>query len=302
MRVAVLIPCFNEAKTVQKVVTDFKRALPEANIYVYDNNSSDETHDLAKKAGAVVYYESRQGKGNVVRSMFRDVEADAYVLVDGDDTYPAEAVVDFLKILQEGADMVVGDRLSQGIYACENKRQFHELGNNLVRFMVNKLFRANLKDIMSGYRVFSRRFVKNYPVLFEGFQIETDMTIFALHRFFCIREVPIFYRDRPKGSASKLRTYKDGAKVLFAILNLYRYYRPFSFFGALAILFLLSGVSIGIPVIIEYLEFRYIYKVPSAILASGMVILAFLFLVSGIILDAINHSNRESFEVEIRKR
>lgn len=301
MKIAILIPCYNEEKTIEKVIKDFSIQLPNANIFVYDNNSKDKTYEIAKNAGAIVRKEKKQGKGNVVRTMFRDIEADIYVLVDGDDTYPAEAVNKMILALEDGADMVVGDRLSNNTYAKENKRPMHEFGNNLVRWSVNKFFEVNLSDIMSGYRVFSRRFVKNYPVLFEGFQIETDMTIFSIHRFFDIKEIPIIYRDRPNGSVSKLNTYKDGLKVLFVIFNLYRYYKPLKFFSFLSLIFFIIGVSIGIPVILEFIKFRYVYKVPSAILASGLIILASLFLMSGLILDTIHHGNRETFEVSIRK-
>lgn len=299
--IAILVPCYNEGVTIEKVVSDFFAELPYARVYVYDNNSKDNTYEIAKSAGAIVKKEGKQGKGNVVRSMFRDIDADIYVLVDGDDTYPAINVGEFIKAVEGGADMVVGDRLSNNTYTQENKRPFHEFGNNLVRWFVNKIFRTNLKDIMSGYRCFSRRFVKNYPVLPEGFQVETDMTIFAQYRHFSIQEIPIKYRDRPEGSVSKLNTYSDGLKVIIAIFNLYRYYFPFKFFTIISTLFLLLGISIGVPVIVEYISFHYVFKVPSAILASGLIILSALFFISGVILDSIRHGNKELFEISIRK-
>lgn len=301
-KIAVLIPCYNEESTVGKVVLDFKKNIPEATIYVYDNNSTDKTCSEATLAGAIVCNEYQQGKGNVVRSMFRNIQADIYVLVDGDDTYPAENVRELINHVSQGNfDMVVGNRLASGVYENENKRLFHNFGNVLVRALVNYLFSSNLNDIMSGYRVFSKRFVKNYPVLFEGFQLETDMTIFSLHRLFRIGEVPVPYRDRPKGSVSKLNTYKDGAKVLIAIFNLFRFYRPLSFFLLFSSLFFITGLAVGLPPIIEYLKYGYIYKIPSAILASGIMICSLILFAIGIILDTLRHSDREIFETLIRK-
>lgn len=300
-RTAVLIPCYNEEKAIGKVVCDFRKHLSSADIFVYDNNSKDRTVEVAMVAGAIIRTEVRQGKGFVVQRMFREIDADIFVLVDGDDTYPAEAVKDLIKEIEDGADMAVGDRLSNGTYEKENKRNFHGFGNTFVRFLVNYLFKSNLKDIMSGYRVFSRDFVKNYPVLVGGFQLETDMTIFALDRNFVIREVPIMYRDRPKGSFSKLNTFSDGAKVLLVIFNLFRYYRPFMYFLLISTVFILLGVLIGSPVIYEYLETGYIAKVPSAILAASFVILSALSFTCGIILDAVRHSNKEVFELSMKK-
>ncbi len=301
-KIAVLVPCYNEGLTVEKVISDFKRQLPEAVVYVCDNNSKDDTFAKAERSGAVVSREYRQGKGNVVRSMFRDIDADIYVLVDGDDTYPAEKIRELIRpIAEHEAEMVVGDRLSRGVYDKENKRQFHGFGNALVRRLVNFLFQAKLNDIMSGYRVFSKRFVKNYPVIFSGFQIETDMSIFAIHRSFRIVEIPVLYRDRPKGSVSKLNTYQDGMRVLLAIFNLYRFYRPLEFFAFFSGIFIFLGVLVGIPVIAEYIQYQYVFKVPSAILASGLMIVGFLSFAIGIILDALHHSNREIFESLLRK-
>lgn len=301
-KIAVLIPCYNEAQTIATVVADFRRALPEAEVFVYDNNSQDETSRIAREAGALVRKESRQGKGNVVRSMFRDIEADYYVLVDGDDTYPAESIDRLLAEAAEGADMVVGDRLSNGTYAKENKRGFHDFGNNLVLFLINRLFGVGLRDIMSGYRVFSRRFVKLYPVLCEGFQLETDMTIFALSRRLAVAEVPIQYRDRPAGSQSKLNTYSDGFRVLMTIFNLYRFFYPLRYFSVVSAIFGLIGLAVGLPVIIEFIHTAYIEKVPSAVLASGLMILAIISFSSGLILDSLNKKDQEDFERNLKTR
>lgn len=300
-RIAILIPCFNEAATIGKVVADFKRVLPTAQVYVYDNRSNDGTADIASAAGAIVRYEVRRGKGNVVRSMFRDIEADWYFLVDGDDTYPAEQAIDLLKQAEGGADMVVGDRLSNGTYAKENKRGFHAFGNALVLFLINRLYRTKLHDIMSGYRVFSRRFVAMYPALSDGFQIETDMTVFALNRRFRMAEVPITYRDRPVGSTSKLSTYRDGVRVILTIFNLYRFFHPLRYFSLIALGLFLLGVAVGLPVIVEFLETHFISKVPSAILASGLMVLALVVFSNALILDALNRSDQESFERQLKR-
>jgi glycosyltransferase involved in cell wall biosynthesis len=302
-KIAVLIPCYNEEETIKKVVEDFKKVLPEASVYVYDNNSKDQTSVIAQKSGAVVRKEFRQGKGFVVQKMFREIDADLYLLVDGDDTYPAEDAKNLIDVsIEYDVDMVVGDRLSNGTYAQENKRGFHNFGNALVKNMVNLFFKSNLKDIMSGYRVFSKKFVKNYPILVGGFQLETDMTIFALDRKFTIREVPIIYRDRPEGSVSKLNTYSDGLRVVMVIFNLFRYYRPFLYFSLFASFFIIVGLLIGAPVVLEYLKTSYISKVPSAILASGLMILGVLSLVCGLILDAIKRLNDEVSELNMKER
>ena len=236
-KIAVLIPCFNEEQTIKKVVSSFREQLPKADVYVYDNNSTDKTSKKAQKAGAIVRTEKKQGKGAVMKRMFRDVEADIYVIVDGDDTYSARSVHKLINGVKCGADIVVGDRISNGQYTSENKRYFHSFGNSLVKAMINRFFHVKLNDIMSGYRAFSRDFVKNYPVLCDGFQIETDMTIFALDHNFIIEEIPVEYRDRPKGSTSKLRTIPDGIKVMFTIFNLHRHYRPLRFFAGISTLF-----------------------------------------------------------------
>lgn len=301
-KVAILIPCYNESPTIAKVVKDFYRQFPDSTIYVFDNNSTDDTVVKAKEAGAVVMRELRQGKGYVVQKMFRTVDADIYVIVDGDDTYPAEKIHELIALVDKGIDVAVGDRLTNGTYARENKRSFHQLGNWVVRFMINKLFRVSLHDIMSGYRAFSKDFVKNYPVLCDGFQVETDMTIFALDYGYVIREVPVDYRDRPNGSFSKLSTFSDGAKVIFTIFNLYRHYRPLIFFGSISGIFLFFGILIGMPVIYEYITQSYIFRVPSAILASGMVLIAGIFFTVGLILDAVRRANHERFEIDRKNK
>lgn len=243
-KIAILVPCYNESKTIEKVIKDFKRILPEADIYVYDNNSTDDTAEIAKKSGAIVRHEYRQGKGNVIRSMFRDIEADCYLMVDGDDTYPAEDALKMVYlILDKGVDMVIGDRLSS-TYFTENKRIFHNTGNRLVRFLINFLFHSSVSDIMTGYRAFSPLFVKSFPVLSKGFEIETEMTIHALDKNFLIEEIPVGYRDRPVGSESKLDTVPDGIRVLKTIASLFREYKPFVFFSVVATL--LGGGVINI--------------------------------------------------------
>ena len=291
-RIAVLIPCYNEEKTIEKVVSDFRSALPDADIYVYDNNSADRSNELARNAGAIVKKEYKQGKGCVVRSMFNDIDADVYVMVDGDDTYPAEEVDKLLKPVFDGeADMVVGDRLSS-TYLKENKRPFHNFGNILVRKLVNLMFHQDLKDIMTGYRAFSRDFVKSIPVMSDGFQIETEMTVFAIENKFNIKECSIEYRDRTAGSTSKLHTFRDGFKVLITLFDLFKNYRPLMMFGILATVFAVISLIIGIPVIVEYGRYHFVYKVPSAILASALAINAFLLFCIGLILDAIKNQTK----------
>lgn len=295
-KVAVLIPCYNEELTVEKTVSDFKHVLPNADIYVYNNNSKDRTKELALKAGAIVKDEYRQGKGAVVRSMFRDIEADVYIMVDGDDTYPAEEVESLITPVLEGkADMVIGDRLSSTYYT-ENKRPFHNFGNSLVKGLINFLFKSDLNDIMTGYRSFSKKFVKCMPVMSDGFQIETEMTIFALTNNMQVVNVPITYRDRPEGSESKLNTFSDGFKVLLTLFNLFKDNRPFLFFGSISIVIFIIGLLIGIPVIDEFIKTAYITKVPSAILAAALMLNAFLMFSVGIILDAIKNQKRYLFE------
>lgn len=300
-KIAVLIPCYNEELTVSDVVKDFKKALPEADIYVYNNNSKDRTKELALAAGAIVKDEYAQGKGNVVRAMFTDIDADIYVMVDGDNTYPADEVHALIQPVVEGrADMVIGDRLSSTYYS-ENKRPFHNFGNSLVKGLINFLFKSNLEDIMTGYRAFSKKFVKTMPVLSDGFQIETEMTIFALTNRMKVVNVPITYRDRPEGSASKLNTFSDGIKVLLTLFNLFKDNRPFLMFGLVSLIFFLLGLLIGVPVIIEFVLTGFITKVPSAVLAAALVINSFLFISVGIILDAVKNQKQYLFQCYINQ-
>lgn len=296
MKTAVLIPCYNEAATIEKVVRDFKTVLPHADIYVYDNNSTDNTDEIARGAGAIVCYEYKQGKGNVVRSMFRDIEADCYIMADGDDTYPASFAPELEKlVLEKGADMAVGDRLSS-TYFTENKRPFHNLGNVLVRGLINFLFKAKLKDIMTGFRAFSRDFVKSFPVTSKGFEIETEMTVFALDNNFRIMETPIEYRDRPEGSESKLNTYSDGLKVLSTISRLFRDARPFAFFGMIS--FLLSIVFLGffIPILVNFLQTGTVEKIPTLIVLIGLFIVIVVNFYCGLILEVLKKQGRNNFE------
>ncbi len=300
MKIAVLIPCYNEETTIKKVVEDFKRELLEAEIYVYDNNSKDKTSELAETAGAIVKHEYNQGKGNVVRRMFREIKADIYVMVDGDDTYPAEEVHKLIEPIKNGiADMVIGDRLSNGTYQKENKRAFHEFGNNIVKKTINRLFKCKLKDIMTGYRAFNDIFVKNMPVLSQGFEIETEMTLYALDKRFIIKEVPIEYRDRPKNSTSKVNTINDGIKVIRKIISMYKDYKPRSFFFIIASIFIIFGLIFGVPVIVEFFKTRYITKLPSAVLATGLVILGIIIAQCGTILDTVVKQHRENFEQKL---
>lgn len=299
-KIAVLIPCYNEETTIEKVIKDFRKELPEADIYVYNNNSKDKTKEIAKRNGAIVVDEYKQGKGNVVRSQFRDIDADLYVMVDGDDTYPAEFVHQLIEPVKNGeADMAIGDRLSNGTYQKENKRHFHEFGNNLVRKAINVLFSTKLKDIMTGYRVFNKRFVKNMPVLSPKFEIETEMSLYALDKKYIIKEIPIVYRDRPEGSASKLNTVSDGIKVIKTIARMFKDYRPFRFFGIIALILFLLGLIIGIPVIVEFVKTSYITKIPSAVLATGLVLLSAVSFQSAIILDTITRQHREDYELNL---
>ena len=299
-RIAVLIPCYNEAVTIAKVVDDFHQELPEASIYVYDNNSSDNTAQIARAHGAEVRFEPRQGKGNVVRQMFRDIEADCYLMVDGDDTYPADAARDLCNpILENRADMTVGDRLSNGTYAEENQRAFHGFGNDLVRAMIKWIYGYGFDDVMTGYRAFSRTFVKTLPILSEGFQIETELSIHAVDRRWRILDVPIIYRNRPEGSESKLDTIGDGIKVIMMIGSLFKNYRPLKFFCLIALILAAIGLALGIPVIIEYLEIGLVPRLPTAILAAGFIILASLVLVAGIILDSVAKSERREWELSV---
>lgn len=297
-RIAVLIPCYNEGKTIEKVVRDFQAALPDATIYVYDNNSTDGTDRIAKAAGAVVRYEHRQGKGNVIRAMFRDIDAEAYLMADGDDTYPAEAAAALVEpILNGEADMTIGDRLSS-TYFEENKRPFHNFGNSIVRKLINTLFHSDVKDIMTGYRGFSFQFVKTFPVLSQGFEIETEMTIHALDKNLHLLSVPVPYRDRPQGSVSKLNTYSDGLRVLRTIFKLYRDYRPLRFFGGVALLLLLIACILGIPVLAEYFHTGLVPRMPTLVVSGGLCIAALLSYFSGLILDVLVQKNRQEFEVK----
>ena len=299
MKIAVLIPCYNEAKTVEKVVSDYRQALPEADIYVYDNNSTDGTDEIARNAGAIVRYERRQGKGNVIRTMFREIDADCYLMIDGDDTYPAEYARQMTDlVLEQNVDMVVGDRLS-ATYFTENKRPFHNLGNRMVRSLVNGIFKGDVTDIMTGYRAFSPLFVKSFPVLSAGFEIETEMTIHALDKNLHLVSIPVDYRDRPEGSVSKLSTYTDGIKVLKTIFNLYKDYRPLSFFGLFAGLFALVGVGMFIPVLVEYIRTGLVPRFPTLIVSTVLIILAMLALVCGLVLETVAKKHQQQFEVEL---
>ncbi len=296
-KIAVLIPCYNEAKTIKKVIEDYKKALPEADIYVYDNNSSDHTDEIAKKAGAIVRYEYRQGKGNVIRSMFKDIDADCYLMIDGDDTYPAENAREMCDlILDKKADMVIGDRLSS-TYFTENKRPFHNFGNRLVRGLINFLFESNVRDIMTGYRAFSYEFVKTFPVLSKGFEIETEMTIHALDKNFLLKEVKVGYRDRPAGSVSKLNTYRDGFRVLKTIGRLFKEYKPTIFFSLLSLLFLIISFSFGIPVFVEYFKTGLVPRYPTLIFSGFMLMIAIILFACGLILEVVVKKNRQLFEL-----
>lgn len=300
-KIAVLIPCYNESKTVKKVVEDFRRELPEAVIYVYDNNSTDGTGDLAREAGAVVRKERRQGKGNVIRRMFREVDARVYVIVDGDDTYPAEAAPEMVRrVLEEQADMVVGDRLSSTYYT-ENKRPFHNFGNSFVKNCINRFFDTNIQDIMTGYRAFSYSFVKTFPVLSRGFEIETEMSIHAADKHMQVDNVIIEYRDRPEGSVSKLNTFSDGFKVLTRILNLYKNYKPFSFFSLLSGILVALGVGFLIPVIIEYVETGLVPKFPTLIVCCFVLVAALQSFFAGLVLQSMEQKNKQDFEMQLLK-
>jgi hypothetical protein len=300
-KIAVLIPCYNEAQTIEKVIKDYKQVLPDATIYVYDNNSRDETASIAQKAGAVVRHEYRQGKGNVIRTMFREIDADCYLMIDGDDTYPAENAKEMCELVLSGkADMVIGDRLSS-TYFTENKRPFHNFGNRIVRFSINKLFHNEIKDIMTGYRAFSYEFVKGFPVLSKGFEIETEMTIHAVDKNFKLVEIPVNYRDRPAGSVSKLNTYKDGFKVLKTIATLFKEYKPGMFFGLIAALFLLVSLILGVPVFLEYFETGLVPRFPSLIVAGISLVIALLLWISGVILSVIVKKHRQLYELYLNQ-
>lgn len=298
-KIAILIPCYNEAATIEKVVTDMKTALPEATVYVYDNNSTDGTADIARRAGAVVRQEYVQGKGNVIRRMFREVDAECYLITDGDDTYPAEFAGELCReVLEKQADMVVGDRLSS-TYFTENKRPFHNMGNSLVRGAINLIFRTDIKDVMTGYRAFSYNFVKTFPVLSKGFEIETEMTIHAVDKNMLCRNVVIQYRDRPDGSQSKLNTYSDGIKVLWTVFRLFKNYRPMAFFSLVALLLTALAAAFFIPVLISFLQTRLVAKLPTLIICGFVAMAAIISFFSGMVLDTIKQKNRQDFEMKL---
>jgi len=299
-RIAVMIPCFNEEQTIGKVIDDFARELPSASIYVYDNNSSDNTAQVAQEHGAIVRLEPRQGKGNVVRQMFREIEADYYVMVDGDDTYPAEQVHEMLEPVMRGtADMVIGDRLSNLTYKKENKRAFHSFGNRLVRFLIRLMYRVNVVDVLTGYRSFNRIYVKTCPVIARGFEVETELTIHTIDKNWRFAEVPIDYRDRPPGSESKLSTFGDGYKVLRTILTLFKDYKPLVLFTLVGAILLLVGIMLGTTVIIEFVQTGLVERFPTAFLAVGFVISGLLSLVCGLILDTVVKGWRKQYELTV---
>lgn len=302
-KIAVIIPCYNEALTIGKVVEDFRRELPEASVYVYDNNSTDGTAEIANGSGAIVRNEPRQGKGNVCRQMFRDIDADCYLMVDDDDTYPAESARALCEpILAGEADMVVGDRLSNGTYAQQNDRAFHGFGNDLVRTMIKWIYGYGFEDVMTGYRAMSRPFVKTFPVLSEGFQIETELSIHAVDRRWRIVDVPVEYRDRPEGSVSKLNTVSDGLKVLAMIGTLFKDYRPLKFFSLVSLLFCIVGLCASVPVVTEYLDTGLVPRFPTAILAVAFMFIAALSLATGFILDAVAKVERKQWELQVYRQ
>lgn len=296
-KIAVLIPCYNESVTIQKVVADFKAQLPEASIYVYDNNSTDETDRLAREAGAIVRYEPRQGKGNVVRSMFRDIEADCYLMVDGDDTYDPSSAPEMVQlVLEKQYDMVIGDRLSS-TYFTENKRPFHNVGNKSVRFAINRLFKSKVKDIMTGYRAFSRSFVKACPISSQEFEVETEMTVHALDKNLKITSIPILYQDRPAGSFSKLHTIRDGVSVIFKIFDLFRIYRPMLFWSIISLIFIAVSTAFFVPVLVDYAVTGLVPRFPSLIASGIFLILSLLSFVCGVLSDMIKIKHRQLYEL-----
>ena len=300
-KIAILIPCYNESKTIGKVINDWKKALPQATIYVYDNNSTDETAKIALEHGAIVRYEHQQGKGNVIRRMFREIESECYIMVDGDDTYPAEygeQMVDF--VLNRQVDMVIGDRLSS-TYFEENKRPFHNFGNSLVRQTINTLFGCNIQDIMTGYRAFSYQFVKSFPVLSKGFEIETEMTIHAVHKNMSIENVVVSYRDRPEGSESKLNTYTDGIKVIKTIFRLFRMYKPIGFFGGMAAVLLIISAAMFFPILFKYFHTGLVPNFPTLIVSGFMALAAIMSMFSGLILSTIVEKERREFEFRLQE-
>ncbi len=301
-KIAVLIPCYNEGTTIGKVVVDFRSELPEADIYVYDNNSTDDTVEKARKAGAIIGYERRQGKGNVVRRMLREIDADCYILVDGDDTYPVENAKEMARmVLEEKTDMVIGDRLS-ATYFEENKRPLHDSGNRLVRSIINRIFHSDVKDIMTGYRAMSRRLVETLPLLSEGFEIETEMTIMALDSGLDIRQIPVQYRDRPDGSVSKLNTITDGCRILLTILKLYRDYQPLRFFSMIAALLVVIATIVLIPVLTEYFQTGLVPRYPTLIVCGFVILFAMMMWVCGIVLEVMLAHQRQLRELIVKRK
>ncbi len=300
-RIAVLIPCYNESRTIAKVVSDYREALPEATIYVYDNNSTDDSARLAAEAGAVVRNEFKQGKGNVMRRMFMEIDADCYLMVDGDDTYPAESAKQMCDaVLNRNADMVIGDRLSS-TYFTENKRLFHNFGNSIVKKSINVLFHSDITDIMTGYRAFSYRFVKTFPVLSEGFEIETEMTIHAIDKNMEVENVVVAYRDRPEGSESKLNTVGDGIRVLFTIINFYRIYRPLQFFAGLSLVMLLVAFAFFLPVFTDFLRTHTVSKIPTLVVCGFVALASIQSFFSGMILNSLKQKERQDFEIKLHQ-
>ena len=299
-KIAVLIPCYNEEKTIKKVVEDWKKELPEATIYVYNNNSTDRTVEIAKEAGAIVRNEYQQGKGNVIRRMFREIDAQCYIMIDGDDTYPAQFGREMAeKVLEYKVDMVVGDRLSS-TYFEENKRPFHNLGNSMVRAAINHLFKSNIRDIMTGYRAFSYQFVKTFPVLSRGFEIETEMSIHAVDKNMRIENVIIEYRDRPEGSESKLNTYSDGFKVLKTIGKLYKNYHPLGFFGRISTILILASALLFFPIAIKFLQTGFVPNFPTLIVSGFIAVTAIISYFAGLILETLTEKERQEFEFRLQ--
>lgn len=300
-KIAILIPCYNEAATIEKVVTDMRSAVPEATVYVYDNNSTDNTAAIAARAGAVVRREYAQGKGNVIRRMFREIDAECYLMTDGDDTYPAEFAAEMCRyVLEQQVDMVIGDRLSS-TYFTENKRPFHNLGNTLVRKSINLIFHTDIKDVMTGYRAFSYQFVKTFPVLSKGFEIETEMTIHTVDKNMLYKNVVIQYRDRPEGSVSKLNTYSDGFKVLMTIARLFKNYRPLGFFSLLALGLTVLAAVFFVPVFADFLRTGMVDKFPTLIVCGFVALTAIISFFAGMVLDTIKQKNRQDFEMNLHR-
>lgn len=300
-KIAVIIPCYNESKTIEKVVKDFKNVLPEATVYVYDNNSSDGTDEIARSAGAIVRYETKQGKGNVIRTMFRNIDAECYLMVDGDDTYPAESAREMCNyVLNNNVDMVIGDRLSS-TYFKENKRPFHNFGNKIVRNLINRIFKNNIRDIMTGYRAFSYEFAKTFPILSKGFEIETEMSIHAVDKNFTLKEIPVQYRNRPAGSKSKLNTYKDGFRVLKTIAILFKEYKPAMFFNTISLLFYMLAIVFATPVFSEYFKTGLVPRFPTLIAAGITTLVGLLLNITSLILQVIVKKHRQLFELQLNQ-